>query len=62
MLWLLSARRATAKSFAGCAAAWLSLLLGLRSGAFEGSRSVRRRHINLVPVDLVQAEARLATH
>ena len=31
----LSARRATAKSFAGCAAAWLSLLLGLRSGAFE---------------------------
>ena len=35
MLWLLSARRATAKSSAGCAAACLSLLLGLRSGALE---------------------------
>ena len=28
----------------------------------RGSRSVRRRHINLVPVDLVQAEAHLGTH
>ena len=28
----------------------------------RGSRSVRRRQVNLVPVDLVQAEARLARH